>query len=768
MSDVKKLNAKKKKIIVVSFCTMIALCAIIVASVSFFTKSSASKKQREKNKSQLAMNRTYTKPKDYAEVKRNTSISADKGGLKITRTSKDQVAMGEDGTWTILIYVSGADLENIFSSATDEFIEIGNSKFTKKATEKLNIIIQTGGCENWNSNNISNNKIQRYKINATGNLQLIESIKNDSMGSANSFYNFLEWGVANYPAKHMGTIIWNNGGSPIDGVCRDDYYYGDMLTIPEMDYGFAKVSSKMTSKFEFIGFDSSLSGCIEVANVLVPYARYMITTPQITYGDGWDYKTMINYLIDNPDCDGYALGKAICNANMNYYIQKDAKDSLVFSMYDLSKLDSALIEYNKLMKYFNDMLTKDKSMVSKIMKMENEVIRFGMNNELMDIGNLVKYLDEASVFNYDSYRLEQTFDDVICFSRVSDDYKLADVLGIAMYFPSEILTYYDFLQLRNVCVSPYHMSVIEKMTYARHNFDWDLYVDYNWASSKMFYENNFDFINKIPDNKIIEDVYYSDTKQERDLHNILILNPNYAKDGFLDAWYKNFSIYSEYHKDEYKRNTLDITFDKKITVDNNNVSAKINKDDLKYVNTVYSTIFAKVGPNTYCLGENDRVRYDATSGSIESIFRNEWFVLDDGQFVTTYVDLIDEKKGETIYSIPVLYKDTEMCIKIKETSVNADSYTYKCMGLWNATRNSNHAPKGKLKLRKGDKITPIYDLYNEDSQSYEIAYGKEYTMKSNFDFSFAKLPAGQYSYAYSVKAASGINVFSDMVQFKNN
>ena len=96
-----------------------------------------------------------------------------------------------------------------------------------------------------------------------------------------------------------------------------------------------------------------------------------------------------------------------------------------------------------------------------------------------------------------------------------------------------------------------------------------------------------------------------------------------------------------------------------------------------------------------------------------------------------------------------------------------DKYDYTCLGVWDATHRSNYSPRGYLPLNSGTKITPIYDIYKEDTDNFETEYGEEYTISSDFDFLFGKLPEGEYSYAYSLQCINGENVYSGLKTFSN-
>ena len=88
----------------------------------------------------------------------------------------------------------------------------------------------------------------------------------------------------------------------------------------------------MTSKFEFIGFDTCLSGSIEYANILAPYAKYMIASAQVEPSSGWSYTPIVNEILKYPDSTGADLGKVICKEykkgnkkNPNYHRRQKSK-----------------------------------------------------------------------------------------------------------------------------------------------------------------------------------------------------------------------------------------------------------------------------------------------------------------------------------------------------------------------------------------------------------------------------------------------------------
>ena len=96
---------------------------------------------------------------DYSSIERDTSISVNDGVLQIERTQKEEISMGAEDTWTLLMYMTGSNLETQYENATKDIREILDSKINSENIKNVNIVIQTGGSNTWHSNNISNKRV---------------------------------------------------------------------------------------------------------------------------------------------------------------------------------------------------------------------------------------------------------------------------------------------------------------------------------------------------------------------------------------------------------------------------------------------------------------------------------------------------------------------------------------------------------------------------------------------------------------------------------
>ena len=68
-------------------------------------------------------------------------------------------------------------------------------------------------------------------------------------------------------------------------------------------------------------------------------------------------------------------------------------------------------------------------------------------------------------------------------------------------------------------------------------------------------------------------------------------------------------------------------------------------------------------------------------------------------------------------------------------------------------------------LTAGMKFTPIYDVWNEEENTYDTEYGEEYTYKGENDFLYTILSEDEYSYAFIIEDASGYKMVSEMQKF---
>ena len=243
-------------------------------------------------------------------------------------------------TWTVLMYLCGSDLESTSvrmggGQATSNLVEITKANLG----ENVNFVVETGGARTWQNNAISPRYLGRYTIEG-GKLALREQLPSASMAKADTFADFLKWGVSNFPADHYMVVVWDHGGGSLTGVCQDDLYpndgrgNSDSLTLVEMN----KALQQVGTTFDVIGFDTCLMATLETAQVLAPYAKYMIASEESEPGSGWDYTSWVNWLASHPGTDGADLGQVVCQTYYNKCARYRQSGMATLSVIDLSKV----------------------------------------------------------------------------------------------------------------------------------------------------------------------------------------------------------------------------------------------------------------------------------------------------------------------------------------------------------------------------------------------------------------------------------------------
>lgn len=333
-----------------------------------------------------------------------------------------------EGSKTLLIYMCGSNLETKQGLAGKNIDEM----LSAEISANTNIVIQTGGAKTWRKHGISADRSQRYVV-KNGKLELLSSEENQNMGEAKTLTDFLVWGQNNYLAERNMLILWDHGGGSVKGVCFDENYGFDSLTLTEIKQAFKDANLK--TKYDVIGFDACLMATVEVATTIRDYADYMVASEEIVPGGGWDYKAIAESFSNKND--PIEIGKDICDS----FIEKSSSDShaafTTLSLIDLSKIDSVLNELNKLGNDLSDMVGKNNefSLVSDSAK---RCEKFGYDNVFSGSSNMIDLLtfDEYCVLeDFDAFsQAIDAVEEVVLYSVNGGDRNNG---GISFFYPIE-------------------------------------------------------------------------------------------------------------------------------------------------------------------------------------------------------------------------------------------------------------------------------------------------------------------------------------------
>ncbi len=272
-----------------------------------------------------------------------------------------------DKTFTLMVYMIGSDLESSGGAASNDIAEMLEAKYS----DKLNVVIQTGGSASWANPLIDANKTQRFVINkdSGGKLKEVGSLSKQTMNSPSTLSSFIKFAKGSYPADRYGLILWNHGGGTILGYGLDDFNRGKMMLISEIDQALSSAGVH----FDFIGFDACMMGTLEVAFALSDHANYLIASEETEPSSGWYYPNWLTALSKNTGMGTVAIGQEIIKEFM-HSPSYNKWDTYTLALIDMSKAKAV---YGSLKEYFGYEATQVEANYSSISNARSSVKSFG-------------------------------------------------------------------------------------------------------------------------------------------------------------------------------------------------------------------------------------------------------------------------------------------------------------------------------------------------------------------------------------------------------
>ncbi|MCR4814126.1 MAG: Clostripain family protein [Lachnospiraceae bacterium] len=683
------------------------------------------------------------------------SVDSNTGMMTVQRPVREsEIPMGEDGTWTVFVYLCGSDLESDGGMGTDDLEEMMSAEIG----DNVRFVVQTGGASYWYNEDVATDQAQRFVIQ---NQEMTEVYSSDetNMGDTAALTDFLRWGVKEYPANHMGVVFWNHGGGSIEGVCFDENNEADALTLTEIDAALYGVAPEMTDRFEFIGFDACLMGTVETANVLASYSRYMYGSQEIEPGSGWDYTAIGNFLAGNPDADGKELGKAVCDSYMEACKSDEDSDIVTLAVIDLEALDRFLIEFNTFAKSMYEAGADTGNLSQMIREIENAE-NFGGNNKsedytnMVDLGALIEGCGSENVSGAD--KALEALKNTISYSVTGESHSSAS--GLSVYYPLQVQGSTELKVFETVCISPYYVSFIDRQNlggaYAggfgqggsggedggEDGYDEDYGDDYGEDYGEYEGEDDYWY----DEEGWYDDSYWFDEDDSWSY-------------GFDYEYDEESGCYRKKPKDENHWDYADqiketgesrlITFSEKPHLNDEGIyTFTLDKRGLENTATVYGYVFqmSEDEKTMFEIGETLDVEADYDKGVFEDYFDGYWLSLPDGQNLATYI--VENNDDFIIYTSPILLNGKETNLRLKQ---NRDGEV-TVEGAWDGIDEHGASSRKITKLKSGDKIVPMYYTLDADTMDEGQAQGSEYVVSDDFEILYGVLEEADYFYAFCI------------------
>lgn len=354
----------------------------------------------------------------------------------------------EQTSWTIMIYLNGSDLESGYDEYTGEIYAKATEDITEMMSglesSNINLILETGGTLDWKMAGIRSDINQRFKV-EDGKLIHLEDLEMKNMTAPETLIDFANYGIEEYPSEKYALLMWNHGGGSLYGFGVDEHFYGDSLTLDELEFALDSITTTNDMVFEVIGFDACLMATLETADVCAPYGNYLIASEETEPDYGWDYDRIFKTLADGDAYDGDSFGELVVSGFIDYSVEANQEEMLTLSVIDLSRVNKVVLSMNELITKIAENSDESDEGLNSVSRIIPQIKAFGGNTEYTgytdhyDLENFAKKLTEY--YPREANKLIAAIDSAVIYK--ASGYLATDAGGLSFYLPFYDLYYED-------------------------------------------------------------------------------------------------------------------------------------------------------------------------------------------------------------------------------------------------------------------------------------------------------------------------------------
>ena len=204
---------------------------------------------------------------------------------------------------SVLVYMSGSDLESEAASATADLREMIAAGIASDG--EITILVETGGAEKWHTDGVDRRATQIHRVTGEG-LSRLETLPLRNMGDGATLSEFLAYARTHFPAQRTLLILWGHGDGPDGGVCFDDLHDDDSLTPEEIAEALTQ-AREAGQRVDAVVLDACLMNCADLLNAFGPCTDYIVASQASTLSTGCNYRDWLSHLSQAPDIETGAL-----------------------------------------------------------------------------------------------------------------------------------------------------------------------------------------------------------------------------------------------------------------------------------------------------------------------------------------------------------------------------------------------------------------------------------------------------------------------------
>jgi hypothetical protein len=267
------------------------------------------------------------------------------GDSQVPDDSDEPPVDGSLPKWTVMVYLAGDNNLEQWALKDLNEMEIAGS------TDEVNIIVEIDRAFGYDDSDRDWTGARRYHIQQDDNMNSIDSpvvadLGEVDSGAAETYVDFINWTVDNFPAQQYALVIWNHGWgwtlapeSGRKGVSSDDES-GNDISIANGEYEEILIAAKEATgdRLTLVGMDACLMANWEIARLTADYADVYVASQATESIEGWAFNTALTDLVEDPEMEADELGTAFAQ---RFYETGDSTLSVI-DLAQLVELDGAI------------------------------------------------------------------------------------------------------------------------------------------------------------------------------------------------------------------------------------------------------------------------------------------------------------------------------------------------------------------------------------------------------------------------------------------
>ena len=344
-------------------------------------------------------------------------------------------AQAKEKEVTILAYICGTDLESEEGEASGDIREMISSGVG--SSDDVTVLVATGGASRWQRYGISSRSVQYYRLGTSGP-ELLKDAGRRSMGEASTLSDFLRYGIEAAPAKRYILIFWDHGGGPVYGICNDENYQDDGLSLTELRTGL--VNGLNGVKLDIVGFDCCLMNCVDLCADLYGIADYSVLSQELVNGTGLNYDEWIKPIVDNPKISSEKIAMSIADT----YVAENSRGryaaTATMSVIASDKMPAVMNAANAFSASLASLLNTN---LAGVIRLRNQLTTFGEFVDY-DASDLVDIEDMCDLFSAllpeECAGLKEAARQAVCYNCTTSDIA-SYAHGLSFFMPYDTISY---------------------------------------------------------------------------------------------------------------------------------------------------------------------------------------------------------------------------------------------------------------------------------------------------------------------------------------